>query len=129
MFISWLGTNALFHNSLLDFDSEYPVDSHCSIFSYIRDRGTTVTMIVLSLLMFTLVGVLARYDPNSKNNIAVYWGQNSKGDQRGGSGAQKPLLAYCESEPCLPWGTIYFFYATITNGTSGSDVDVGVQQS
>lgn len=55
-------------------------------------------MIFLPLVLFAFVGVLARYDPNSKNNIAIYWGQNSKGDQGGGLDAQKPLLAYCESE-------------------------------
>jgi chitinase len=61
---------------------------------------------------------LAGFDPNSRTNVAVYWGQNSYGQGSGGL-EQKNLATYCANTniDIIPVAFLYVF-----NGIGGAPV-------
>lgn len=52
-------------------------------------------MATMAGALAVLPSAMAGFDPESKSNVAVYWGQNSFG---AGDGAQEDLSVYCDSE-------------------------------
>ena len=59
--------------------------------------ATFLSMTTLVSALAVLPSAMAGFDPVSKSNIAVYWGQNSLG-QGEGPLAQQRLLYYCDGK-------------------------------
>ena len=71
-----------------------------SIFSSIVGGAVSTSAAVLLFLLFVLPNTSnAAFDLASKNNLALYWGQNAHGsyDPDFASG-QRNLLTYCKSK-------------------------------
>ncbi|OCL09633.1 glycoside hydrolase family 18 protein [Glonium stellatum] len=72
-------------------------------------------ILLWSFLLLSTNGVIASFNANSSNNIAVYWGQNSYG-QGSGDLAQQRLSYYCANTEI---DVITLAFLTVVNGVGG----------